>query len=230
MAQINWSEVVSGANVNKKRYSGANVKFFNAYNENREKTLKEGRPIFDEIPSISIQWPGGDETVRRIEPHDIAEYPDLYQAFRAGSEPVESGTPLSEWTPMNGSALRELHHLGFKTVEQLAAANDDVKRRLGPLGKFVKMAADWLAAANSTQSDVTKLKQQLDREQHRTARLEEQLELMMQRIEGLEGTDLRPQRRVIREEDPIEYASDMDVEDSVTVSDAPKRRGRPRKV
>ena len=107
MPQIDWDQVRNG-NSNKKRYSGANVKFFNAYNENRIKSLEAGRAIFDEIPSISIQWPGGDETVRKIEPQDIQEYPEKYAAFKAGEEPIESGTPLKEWPLMNGSTLREL--------------------------------------------------------------------------------------------------------------------------
>jgi hypothetical protein len=157
MAVINWQEIMGGYQQQKKRYSGANVKFFNAYNENKEKSQAAGRAIFDEIPSISIQWPGGDETVRRIEPQDIAEYPEMYAAFQSGNTPVDSGTPLSEWPPMNGSAMRELQYLGFKTVEQLAAASDDVKRKLGPLSKFVKLAEDWIEAANSDQFQVTKL-------------------------------------------------------------------------
>ena len=109
MAQVDWASIMNGNSKPQRRYSGANVKFFYAYNENREKSLNEGRPIFDEIPSISIQWPGGDETVRRIEQQDIHEYPELYERFKAGSEPVTEGTPLAEWAMMSGSALRELN-------------------------------------------------------------------------------------------------------------------------
>ena len=47
MAQVDWASVINGNSQPKKRYSGANVKFFYAYNENREKSLAEGRPIFD---------------------------------------------------------------------------------------------------------------------------------------------------------------------------------------
>lgn len=232
MPQVNWEQIRNGSN-HTKRYSGANVKFFNAYNENREKSLAAGRPIFDEIPSISIQWPGGDETVRKIEPQDMQEYPEKYAAFKAGQEPVESGTPLSEWTLMNGATLRELQYLGFKTVEQLADASDEMKRKLGPTGQFIKKAQDWLAAANCTQSDVVALRQQLEHEKTRTARLESQVELLMQRIEGNEGTDLRPMRReVIRSVEAVDVASDVvdEVFDDEPLDEAPKRRGRPRKV
>jgi hypothetical protein len=224
MAQIDWQSIMSGNSQPKKRYSGANVKFFYSYNENREKSLKEGRPIFDEIPSISIQWPGQDETVRRIEPQDMQEYPELYARFKAGSEPVLEGTPLAEWPMMSGSAMRELQYMGFKTVEQLSVATDDVKRKLGPLSKFAKLAKEWLDAANSDQNAVVKLKQQLELETKKRESLEHKLELLMQRVEANEGTDLRPARRAMAEEFVEE---DVDLDESI---DEPKRRGRPRKV
>ncbi len=223
MAQIDWQSIMSGNSQPKKRYSGANVKFFYSYNENREKSLKEGRPIFDEIPSISIQWPGQDETVRRIEPQAMQEYPELYARFKAGSEPVLEGTPLAEWPMMSGSAMRELQYLGFKTVEQLAAATDDVKRKLGPLSKFCKLAKDWLDAANSDQNSVVKLKQQLAQETKHRQQLEQKVELLLQRIEANEGTDLRSYRKEVIPSTEAE-------EDMVDDLDEPKRRGRPRKV
>ena len=224
MAQIDWQTIMNpDTATRKRRFQGANVKFFNAYNENKEKSLKEGRPVFDEIPSISIQWPGMDETVRRIEPQDIEEYPDLYARFKANSEPVTEGLPLSEWPPMTGSAMRELQYLGFKTVEQLANANDDVKRRLGTLSKFVKLAQDWMQAAKSDTNEIVRLRQLLEREEAQRKLLQERLELFMQRVEANEGTDLRGARKAIEAElEPIEGEEED--------ADQPRRRGRPRKV
>lgn len=227
MAQIDWQTIMDPYSAPKKRrFQGANVKFFNAYNENKEKSLAQGRPIFDEIPSISIQWPGGDETVRKIEPQDVEEYPELYARFKAGSEPVSDGLPLSEWPPMTGSAMRELNYLGFKTVEQLSNANDEVKRRMGPLVKFVKLATDWLQAAKSDESEIVRLRQLLEREEAQRKLLQHKLELFMQRIEGNEGTDLRNERRTLE-------AFEDDAETSAVTDDTeeqPRKRGRPRKV
>jgi len=230
MAQIDWQSIMSGNSQPKRRYSGANVKFFYAYNENREKSMKEGRPIFDEIPSISIQWPGMDETVRRIEPQDMQEYPELYARFKAGSEPVVEGTPLAEWPMMTGSAMRELQYLGFKTVEQLAAATDEVKRKLGPLSKFAKLAQDWLAAAKSDQNEVVKLKQLLDGETARRKALEHKVELLLQRVEANEGTDLRDRRKeVIQAPEALEDGT-VEAQDESLEEQEVRRRGRPRKV
>jgi hypothetical protein len=222
MAQIDWQSVMNPETApRKRRYAGANVKFFYAYNENREKSLKEGRAVFDEIPSISIQWPGMDETVRRIEPQDIQDYPELYARFQSNNEPVTEGLPLSEWPPMTGSAMRELQYLGFKTVEQLAEANDDVKRRLGTLAKFVKLAKDWIDAAKSDQGEIVRLRQLLEREEAQRKLLQQRLELFMQRVEASEGTDLREDRQSLRAElEPLEEPA----------IEQPKPRGRPRKV
>jgi len=228
MAYVDWQSIISGQPSQKKRYSGANVRFFNAYSENEEKSIKEGRPIFDEIPSISIQWPGGDETVRRIEPQDMQEYPELYARFRAGSEPVTEGTPLAEWPMMNGSAMRELQYLGFKTVEQMANASEEAKRKLGPLAKFAKLAQEWLAAAKSDQNDVAKLRIMLEQEREKRLLLEQKLELMFQRVEANEGTDLRSYRKEVI---PLTEAEDnFDDELKEEVEELPKRRGRPRRA
>jgi len=229
MPQVDWNTIMNGG-APKKRYAGANIKFLKTYNQNAQKTIEAGRPIFDEIVSLSIQWPGGDETVRRVEPQDIAEYPEKWAAFQAGNQPIESGTPLSEWPPLPGSTLRELQGIGFQTIEQLAATTDDVKRKLGPTGRFVKMAKDWLEASTSTPAQVTALKAQLERELRRTAKLEEQVELLMQRIEGGEGVDLRSKRVVVAQEVEADLEAFDQEEDAVQSDEAPRRRGRPRKV
>lgn len=230
MAQIDWQSIMNGNSQPKKRYSGANIKFFFAYNENKEKSLKEGRPIFDEIPSISIQWPGMDETVRRIEPQDIQEYPELYARFKAGSDPVAEGSPIAEWPLMTGSAMRELQYLGFKTIEQLAAASDEVKRKLGPLSKFIKLAQDWLDAAKSDQGEVVKLKQLLDVETSRRKQLEHKVELLLQRVEANEGIDLRAQRKeVIPPPEALEEGI-IEAQEERAETQGVRRRGRPKKV
>jgi hypothetical protein len=187
MPQVDWNSIMNGNGQPKSRWSGCNVKFMNVVRKNEAKSQQAGRDIYDEIPSISMQWPGGDETVRALEEKDKVEHPQLWAAFTAGTGPVQSGMPLKEWTRVTASAIHELAYLGFRTVEQLAEANDEVKRRMGPLSKFVKEAQEWLSAANSGQSQVVALREALEREKNRGDRLENQIELLMQRIEANEG-------------------------------------------
>lgn len=229
MAIVDWTSIMEGREPDRSKGRRANVRFFDAYNENKEKSLKEGRPIFDTIPSVSIQYPGMDETVRRIEPQDIKRWPELYANYKAGSEQIVDGTPLTECPPIPGSAVRELQYIGFKTVEQLAEASDEVKRKLGTSGRFVDLARKWLDAANSTQGDVVKLTQILERERTHRKKLEEKLELLMQRIEANEGTDLRDARKEVIQSVPDALEDEFDGMDEVADVEL-KRRGRPRKV
>lgn len=187
---VNLDEYYDHKAGRRKRFEGANVKFFDDYVLDPIETEKQGRPIYKSVPSISVQWPGGDETVRAIEPRDKIEYPEHWQAYKEQQEPPTQGTPLTEWAPLPRTFQLELAAIGVKTVEQLAFLSDDVKRRIGPLQKYCKTAKDWLEAAGEGQTQVTALKQQLEREERRSKKLEEQLELALQRIEALEGTKL----------------------------------------
>jgi hypothetical protein len=131
-----------------------------------------------------------DETVRAVEPRDVQEYPEEYARFKAGSEPVQAGTPLMEWSLLPGTAMRELQHMGFRTVEQLAEANDDIKRRIGPLSQFVKKAKEWIEAANAPQNEIVSLREQLERERKRTEKLERDLAMLIQRVNATEGNSM----------------------------------------
>lgn len=229
MANIDWNGIMNGQPTQKSRWAGANVKFLTVVKRNRQKSEAEGRDIYDEVPSISIRWPGGDETVRAIEERDKQEHPAAYAAFTAGLGEVQSGMPLKEWTLINASAVHELAYLGFRTVEQLAEANDEVKRRLGPLGRFVKMAKDWMDAATDPQAEVVSLRAQLERERLRSDRLENQVELLMQRVEANEGTKFtRPERQVSGSVSM--NAREEEFEEETEEALAPRKRGRPKKI
>ncbi len=198
MPQVDWNSLMNGHK--KSPYSGCNIKMFNVVRKSEEKSKQAGRDIYDEIPSISFQWPGCDETVRAIEEKDKRDHPEIWAAFSAGIGPVQSGMPLKEWTRITASAVHELAYLGFRTVEQLAEANDEVKRKMGPLQRFAKEAQEWLAAANSPQSQVVALKEAFDREKLRADRLENQIELLLQRIEANEGNRFERPKLTIEED------------------------------
>jgi hypothetical protein len=192
----------------RKRYHGANVKFFLA---DGPESQKDGRWVCQQVPSISIQWPGQDETVRKITDQDKEDYPELYAAFEAGNSEYEgTGTPLTHWAMLPGSVAKELAYIGVRTVEQLAEANDSLRGRLGSNWKYVKMSKEWIASANSTQSEVVVLKDELERYKKRSSKLEEQMELLLQRIEASEGTRMTADKILVEED----------------IDDAPKRRSK----
>lgn len=94
---------------------------------------KQGRPIYKDVPFITIDFPG-DKTkkVKRPvslestphKPSDPQRFPIQWSAFEAQKEQVQTGTPVTEWPPIGKSESLELKGMKIHTVEQLANLPD----------------------------------------------------------------------------------------------------------
>ena len=104
------------------------VKFYTAPLKNEEKSLTEGRPIFDDVDMIEIRVRGTKDNIvqRPVRPDDKQRFRDAWRTHQDGEKAVQSGTPLSQWPVMSTSQVEEMKYLGFVTVEQIAEANDGV--------------------------------------------------------------------------------------------------------
>lgn len=181
------NSIQSGA---RKRYHGAIVKFSEeTYLDQAATQQNNGIPKYSTRDVISIRFPGGDETVRRVEPQDTTEYAEQWVAYKAGKEQPLDGTPLEMFPPMPKAVVEELRYFQVRTIEQLAELTDEAKRKLGPLSSWQKKASEWLGAAKSKQSEVVALKEQLKRQTERADRLEHQMTILMQRIDATEGNN-----------------------------------------
>ena len=193
---VDWSHVTQELQNQQSSGRRANVKFFVAYNLNPVKSANEGKPVYDEIESISIKFPGMDETCRRVEQQDKANYPKEWEAYKSNTEAVAEGTPLVEWAMLPASAAKELNFHGFHTVEQLAEAPDAAKARIGTLAQFVSKAISWVEAANSDANKIVALEAAIEHERERSRKLESQMEVLIQRVNANEGTDLKMEKEV----------------------------------
>lgn len=174
----------------RKQYDGANVKFEYVEVPDKEATTEKGMPQFKLEERIVVQFPGGDTRVCEVTDRHIQEYGHLYDAFKAGDEQPENGYPLTMWPPIDKASVKNLAQFKIHTVEQLAGINGTVRKRIGTLEKWVKIAKDFLENADTAQAEVSKLKGQLTKSKTKIKNLEEQLHLALQRIEALEGTNL----------------------------------------
>ena len=181
----------NGAGKRGRKWDGCNLSFREEAVPNRKKSEEAGRLITDPVEVVEVWPPGGDKTVVILEDHHKQEYAPEYTAWKSCKAQPSTGTPLEEWSLLPKSPCEELLYLGVRTVEQLAEANDAVKRKMGPLQPWCKKAADWIEGAKSKQSDVVALKAALEREQKRTKKLEEQMTILLQRIDANEGGSLR---------------------------------------
>lgn len=122
------------------------VKFFTMPLRNEEKSLAEGRPIFDDTDMIEIRVRGTKDNIvqRPVRPDDKQRFRDAWRAHQDGEKAVQSGTPLSQWPVMSTSQVEEMKYLGFFTVEQIAEASDSVVAKVTGLQTLKNKAKSFI--------------------------------------------------------------------------------------
>lgn len=106
-------------------------------------TIKEPKAIF-----CRIMVPGVKETIweERVREHHKQRFPREWMAWQIsegliGSDGDIPGWKLSEWDALTADEVRELTHLRFQTVEQLAGATDKQLQGIGMGGIALKEKA-----------------------------------------------------------------------------------------
>lgn len=125
------------------------IRFYLDAVHNEDKSKEAGRPVYDEVVFIEKRVRGDRNNVVQRPARDGEErqYAEAYRAFRNNEEQAVSGTPLKEWPTIGVAMLKELQHMGFHTVEQLASASDTVCGKFAGLQTFKQKAINYLAYA-----------------------------------------------------------------------------------
>ena len=101
-----------------------------------------------------------------------------YKLWKEGQELPVDGTPIKTWNLLSPAQCKTLLDLHVRTVEDLAAANEELLSRIGMGGRALQASArDWLASAKdvgATASQLTALKAELEAATNRIKSLEEQ--------------------------------------------------------
>ena len=123
----------------------------------------------------------------------LAAFKEVYKEWCEGREAPVDGTPITDWPPVSPSQVKTLLSLQVRTVEDLAAANEEVLGRIGMGGRALKQrAVDWLTSASSTgvaSGEITALKAQNENLQARNEQLETQLKELAAKVDALTGTE-----------------------------------------
>jgi hypothetical protein len=110
------------------------IKFEKREVQNADRTLEEGRPIFEEQIFIKIVVPGDalSEIDRKVRDEDKNRFPIQWANFmnRIGDEASYSGTSLKEWPLITSTQAEELRGIKFHTVESIAMATDQSIQKL----------------------------------------------------------------------------------------------------
>lgn len=111
--------------------------------KNEYRSDQEGRPIYDSMIQIELQYPGNNTsnfkktfTVAEGDKGNIwtERFPRQWAAFKSQREQVPEGRPVETWAVLDKKRVMELKGMGYHTIEQVAAMTD----MNGP-----KMGLDW---------------------------------------------------------------------------------------
>jgi hypothetical protein len=142
--------------------------------QNKAKTITEGRPIFDQIPFVTIISPGDNKNVpdtKVLEEHR-QRWPKQWEAFEKGLEQPINGTPINQWPILNNAQVAELKALNIYTIEDVASLSDGGTQQVTGLMTLKQQAIAHLA----TSKDDGVIYEALDK----VEKLTEQMEAMLQ--------------------------------------------------
>ena len=106
--------------------AGLMVQFYDRAVLNKAQTEIDGVARFDNVPYCKIMIPG-DKTFEHDQPardDDKRRFSAAWEAFMEGRSDAVDGTPLEQWSYLTPAQVAELKMVGFRSVEQLAAASD----------------------------------------------------------------------------------------------------------
>jgi hypothetical protein len=171
------------------------VEFFLHPVENRFRSKKEGRPVFEEKEYIRILIPGDAKTCyeQPVREDDRKRFWKQYEHFKATGRTATEGTPVEQWPQLNVSMVATLKSLNIFSVEQLASLPDIHLPKLGPGARdlqsrakaFLEMSHDAAAAnkLSALEEQNAALQAQNEAMQAKFEEMERKLESLAQKPE-----------------------------------------------
>lgn len=182
------------------------VRFEVRAEEDRQASIEAGHYVGRDVHYALITPMGSKDCIERKADEwfdklkqDVAEgrcprewlnaFKEVYKDWCEGREAPPNGTPITDWPPLSPSQVKTLASLHIRSVEDLAAANEEVLARIGMGGRALKQRAiDWLTSAGSTgkaSEELSALKAANENLQARNEQLETQLRELAAKVEAL---------------------------------------------
>ena len=125
------------------------VRFYHESKEKKDKSLKAGRPIFEDVVYVEIMQPGNKDNIinrpaTEMDKQRFAKHYAMWKARTSNEDHQLVGTPLSEWAGVTRSQANELSFFNVKTVEQLAHMADSNTNNMMGLGGLKDKAKKYL--------------------------------------------------------------------------------------
>jgi len=164
------------------------VQFYTGAIQDKEASLKEGRPIFKDEEFIRIMVPGDKENVveRVVRDNDRQRFHARYQAWKKNAEEEFQGTPLDKWNFISHAQVEELRYFGIRTVEQLAGVSDGNAQNFVGINRLRQKAQEYLAATKDD-APIAQLQVEIEKRDSRISEQDETIANLLSRIEALES-------------------------------------------
>lgn len=164
------------------------VEFFMDAVENEAKSLKAGRPIFEDKEFVKIMVPGDNSFSVVHEVHEVHKrrFARAYEAFKAGREQAVEGTPLITIPFLKKGECMELAKLGIKTAEQLVNMSDANGQHVMGFQGLRKRVSVFLEDAAKA-APAQKMAVELGKRDQEIETLKKMLEEQRKRLEEVSG-------------------------------------------
>lgn len=129
-----WSQIANPPSLDESRYADDAKLFVQFYRKpmiQPAASQQAGRAVYKEVDFIKIVTPGDKLNIidRPVTEMDAARFADRYAKWKAGAGNVIEGTPLASLPKMTPAKVEEYKFFNIHTVEQLAAAADNVGQK-----------------------------------------------------------------------------------------------------
>lgn len=176
--------------------------------EDREKSVESGRFVAkdidyaiitpmgskDRIPRLVHEWfPYLEEQVRqeRFPGAWLDAYKKAYERWKTDQQAPDEGTSILHWPPASPAMVKNMLQWNVRTVEDLAAANEETLGRLGMGARDLKRrAVEWLASASAigkSSEQTSALKAQIEAQEAQNAALRETVSLLQAQVTALQN-------------------------------------------
>jgi hypothetical protein len=148
----------------------------------------------DRVERVVSEWFAKleeDTRNQRFDPAWLRAYKEAYAAWKEGREMPVEGTAILTWPVLSPSQVKGLLDCQIRTVEDLAAANEETIARIGMGGRNLKQKAlDWLSSAKTVgvkSEELTAVKQQNEDLKAKNEALAKQVADLAAKVKALES-------------------------------------------
>jgi len=145
------------------------------------KSREAGRAIYKEVDCIKIMVPGDKLNIidRPVDDLDRRRFADRYAKWQVGAGTTIEGTPLASLPGMTPGKVEEYKFFNVHTVEQMAAAPDNLGQKFMGFHENKRSAQSFLEIAKGN-APIEKMNQELKARDAKIEELQAQIEAITQ--------------------------------------------------